>query len=159
MSSRDEWTTGTRGEFHHFSSRSLARNIRAGHQGIVAGGPIVHVSRRSSSPAAASSTVHATSELSGGGRVLSVIQAPRRSSSLMAASSTVHAMSELIASGCVLLAPRLSTSTIALSPIVVTTHIHQLRCRARAAPQHGTSLRFSNGGQAPRAIAVLSWRE
>uniref|UniRef100_A0A0E0AWM9 Uncharacterized protein n=1 Tax=Oryza glumipatula TaxID=40148 RepID=A0A0E0AWM9_9ORYZ len=118
MSSRDEWTTGTRGEFHHFSSRSLARNIRvsgAGHQGIVAGGPIVHVSRRSSSPAAASSTVHATSELSGGGRVLSVIQAPRRSSSLMAASFTVHAMSELIASSRVLLAPRLSTSTTALS--------------------------------------------
>uniref|UniRef100_A0A0E0HEC4 1-deoxy-D-xylulose-5-phosphate synthase n=1 Tax=Oryza nivara TaxID=4536 RepID=A0A0E0HEC4_ORYNI len=43
---------------------------RAGHQSVVAGGTTVHVSRRSLSPATASSTVHGMSELIAGGGVL-----------------------------------------------------------------------------------------
>uniref|UniRef100_I1P8Y6 Uncharacterized protein n=1 Tax=Oryza glaberrima TaxID=4538 RepID=I1P8Y6_ORYGL len=177
-----------------------------GHQSIVAGGPTVHVSRWSLSEAAASSTVHATSELGGddccilhsprhvGARhrrlrppsstshvgascrwphpppymprqssspaaASSVIHAPRRSSSATAASSIVHTTSELVAGGRVLLSLRLSTPTIAPSPAIATTHVHQLRLQARTAPQRGTSLRFSNDGQAPRAAAVVSWCE
>uniref|UniRef100_A0A0E0JXT4 Uncharacterized protein n=1 Tax=Oryza punctata TaxID=4537 RepID=A0A0E0JXT4_ORYPU len=42
----------------------------SGHQDVVAGGPNVHIPRRSSSSTAASSTVRATSELIAGGRVL-----------------------------------------------------------------------------------------
>lgn len=89
----------------------------------------------------------------------SVIHAPHRSSSQTAASSSVHAKSELVSGGRVLLAPRLSTPATAPFPTVATTHVHQLRCRARAAPQRGTSLRFCDGGQAPRVAAILNWHE
>ena len=75
------------------------------------------------------------------------------------ASSIVHVTSELVAGGRVLLSLRLSTPTIAPSPAIATTHVHQLRLQARTAPQRGTSLRFSNDGQAPRAAAVISWCE
>lgn len=77
----------------------------------------------------------------------------------MAASSSVHVTSELVDGGRVLLALRLFTPATALSPAVATTHVHQFRHRARAAPQCVTTLRFSDGDQAPRDAAVLSWRE
>uniref|UniRef100_A0A0E0ER88 Uncharacterized protein n=1 Tax=Oryza meridionalis TaxID=40149 RepID=A0A0E0ER88_9ORYZ len=76
----------------------------AEHQSVVAGGPTVHIPRRSSSPAATSSTVRATSELIAGGLVL---RHPRPTPELpTAASSTIHATSELVAGGRVLRHPR-----------------------------------------------------